>query len=279
MSRTELVETSRTPLFVSGSSPEKFNRARSSGADLVVVDWEDSVPSSNKKEARKATVEALSAVAHHEATFFALIRVDSSSLEQDIRLLSELFGRGNSGILGIMLPKVSCAAEVESARELLPRQLALVPLIESALGIKNVGEIAQVEGVTRLAFGAIDFALDMFAGQEGPLLDYARAALVIASRAAGISAPLDSPVAEFGDLSIVERAAMSSKAFGFGGMMCIHPAQIPVVALALRPNVKEVEWARQVLEMSSMSARIATQMVDEPVRRRAKRILSQVGEI
>jgi len=161
-------------------------------------------------------------------------------------------------------------------RSRLPADLALVPLIESAAGLVHALEVAQVPGVTCLAFGAIDFALDINADSGDRFLDHARAELVLTSKAAGIAAPLDSPCTEIRDTSLMSESARLARNFGFGGKLCIHPAQIAAVGAAFTPTKAEVAWALSVVGTAGCAIQVAGKMIDRPVTERAKRILQQV---
>ena len=92
-------------------------------------------------------------------------------------------------MLGIMVPKAEDPRQLRELGHRLNQQgLALVPLVESAAGIVNALELAQIPGTTRLAFGAVDYALDIDADGDDRILDYPRPLLVVASRAAGVAA-------------------------------------------------------------------------------------------
>lgn len=266
-----VVSRARTALFVPGNSRRKFTTASTSGADLIVVDWEDSVPPGQKVTARSDTLDAFANGTTNGAPFCAIVRVDSSRLSWDLELLASLSSKPGQGLLGVMVPKCQSPDTISNVKDMLPPHLAVIPLIESAMGINRVDEIASA-GVNRLALGGYDFALDTSSDLEGSLLDFARARLVIASRVADLPGPLDSPVAEFGDLLVVTRVAKRAKAFGFGGMMCIHPKQVMPVIEAFRPDKAELAWATQVLATESGAGRIASQMVDEPIQSLARRI-------
>jgi citrate lyase subunit beta/citryl-CoA lyase len=159
----------------------------------------------------------------------------------------------------------------------LPNELAFVPLIESALGVVHALEIASIDAVTRLAFGAIDFALDIDADGGDRFLDHARAQLVLVSRAAGVAAPLDSPSVEIKDVAMIAESARTARNFGFGGKLCIHPVQLAPVAGAFTPTEAEIRWAESVVGAEGAAAQIAGQMVDRPVIERAKKILTRAG--
>ena len=203
---------------------------------------------------------------------------DSATYEAEVSALLALTEWQHHGLLGIVLPKAERPAALAGLRANLPKDLALVPLVESALGLVNVLSLAQVPGVTRLAFGAIDFSLDVNADSADRFLDHARSGLVLATRAAGIAAPLDTPSTEIRDEDAVAASARLARNFGFGGKLCIHPAQVAAVNAAFLPSEAEIEWAHSVVGAEGGAAQVAGQMVDRPVTERAKRILAQAGK-
>ena len=182
-----------------------------------------------------------------------------------------------------MLPKAEDTAAVGRLAAQLAaaatRPVALVLLVESALGVANSLELARVPGVTRLALGAIDLALDLDADAASPVLDYARSQVVVASRAAGIAAPLDSPSIEIDDSDAVKAATRTAVGFGFAGKLCIHPRQLAPVTAAFAPTQDQLSWARSVVAAGGAAVQIGGQMIDRPVVEKARRILQRAGEV
>jgi citrate lyase subunit beta / citryl-CoA lyase len=271
----ELVATAVTALFVPGDRPERFTKAAASGADVVIIDLEDAVTAENKARALAAAISSL-----NDGEVRALVRVnasDDTTHDAEIAALLNLTSGTAHGLLGIMVPKADNPGLLTDLRDRLPNDLAVVPLIESAAGLVQATELASVPGVTRLAFGAIDFALDIDASVEDRFLDHARSQLVLASRVARIAAPLDSPCTEIRDATTIADSARLARKFGFGGKLCIHPGQIPAVAGAFIPTEAEVAWASSVVGAEGAAVQVDGQMIDRPVTERAKRILSQAG--
>ena len=272
----EIVAAAVTALFVPGDRPERFAKAAGSGADVVIIDLEDAVALSDKPMALASTADALA-----RGGVRALVRVnpvDSGTHNTEISALLTLTKWPHHGLLGIVVPKAEQPASVAGLRASLPKDLALVPLVESAVGLITALGLAQVPGVTRLAFGAIDFSLDVNADSADRFLDHARSGLVLASRAAGIAAPLDTPATEIRDEDAVAASARLARNFGFGGKLCIHPAQIAAVNAAFLPSQAEIEWAHSVVGAESGAAQVDGQMIDRPVTERAKRILAAAGK-
>jgi citrate lyase subunit beta/citryl-CoA lyase len=276
----ETVAGAVTALFVPGDRPERFAKAAAAGAGVVIIDLEDAVAPAAKSAALAAAVEAV-APDGGGAPVRALVRVNpqgSGHYDADITLLLAAARTPGSGLLGIMVPKAEDPGALRQLRSDMPKHLALVPLVESALGVVNAVELARVPGVTRLAFGAIDFALDIDADGGDRFLDHARSQLVLASRAAGIAAPLDSPSTDIKDTARVAESARLARNFGFGGKLCIHPAQLATVHGAFAPAPADVEWALSVIGAEGGAAQVDGRMIDRPVTERAKRILARAGK-
>lgn len=276
-----VIASALTALFVPGDRPERFSKAAASGADIVILDLEDAVQTANKDEARGEVLTALSSTGSRPMQ--ALVRINapgSAWFEADVQALQRLASCSGHGLLGAMVPKSETAASISAARDVIPEHIVLVPLVESALGIINAFEIAKIPGVSRLAFGAVDYSLDVGADTGSRALDYPRSALVVASRAAGIAAPLDTPSTFIHNRDRIHEDAATGKTLGFGGKMCIHPAQLPIVRAAYEPTPGQIEWAKKVLACAQDegAASLEGEMIDLPVLERARRLLMRSSE-
>lgn len=279
---TEQAAAAVSALFVPADRPERFAKAAAAGAGVVIIDLEDAVAASAKAGALSMALKGINLSDRNPATVRALIRLNQmGSAEHDVEV-HELLAAAKipgSGLLGFVLSKAEDPEALRNLRKTMPAHLALVPLVESAEGLVNSLEMARIPGVTRLAFGAIDYALDLNSGSGDRFLDHARAQLVLVSRAAGIAAPLDSPSTHINDGEKVRESALLARNFGFGGKLCIHPNQVNVVHAAFRPTPSEIEWATTVLATSPGGAsQIKGQMIDRPVIARAQRIMQSTNK-
>lgn len=261
------VADASTFLFVPGDRPERFDKAFGAGADLVIIDLEDAVAPDNKSAALSSTLAALAGEGV-VADFSALVRVNG---RDDAIAVAQV---DSSRLVGVVIPKAEDPAEISVIAAALPVHCAVVALVETALGVANARAIAALPRVTRLAFGAIDFAADVDATAPA-VFDAARAALVIASRAENKPAPIESPSTNFTDLEAVESDARAARAMGFGGKLCIHPAQIAPITAGFAPTVDEIEWATRVIGLDGGAVQLDGAMVDKPVVDRARRILAR----
>lgn len=277
---TALVAEAVTVLFVPGDRPDRFAKAAASGADVVIIDLEDAVAPADKAAARSSAVAALES----STGLRVVVRIndpDSDFGQADLAALSALVRRTGHGLLGAMVPKAARSASLASVVAALSGhtgdQLAVVGLVETARGVADVGALAATPGLTRLAFGALDFALDIGAAVDALTGQLARAEVIIASRAAGLPAPLESPATELKDTDRIEASSRAARQLGFGGRLCIHPAQLEPVRAGFAPTPEEVDWARTIAETGESAARVDDHMVDRPVLERARRILRLAG--
>lgn len=264
----------RTYLFVPADRPERYAKARASGAGAVIVDLEDAVAAAAKHGARDALAGALDESAP------LVVRINAAGspwFEDDLALCR------HPGVAAVMLPKtdgidVICHAFESTFKDVLP-------IVESARGLEEVRAMARVPGVLRLAFGSIDLALDLGiecapGGGEAELQPY-RAQVVLASRLAGLAAPIDGVSTSIEDATALRADAERARRLGFGAKLCIHPRQIAVVHAAFSPDPQRVEWARRVCSAFDASGGAAVavggEMIDLPMVERARAVLRGAG--
>lgn len=271
-----LTARARSVLFVPGDRPDRFPKAAASGADAVVIDLEDAVAPHARAEALRAAVKSLGP--DREGGFRALVRVNpvgSLTHDEETTVLLEMAQHAPHGLMGLVVPQVESPCHLQQlGPQLSQLKLAMIPMVETARGIIDAREIGQSHGVTRLAFGSIDYALDIDAEVSDRVLNYPRSSLVAASRAAGVAAPLDSPSTDITNSTATAEAARRARSFGFGGKLCIHPYQVQSVHRAFRPTEAELQWARSVVGVGAGATQVDGQMIDRPVVDRARRILA-----
>jgi len=254
----------RSYLFVPGNRPERFDKALASGADTVIVDLEDAVPPDQKDAARAIVAGWLHAA---RPVVLRINAADTRWFRDDLALCRL------PGVAAVMLAKAERVDDLAA----LGHAVTIVPLIESAPGFDQLRAIATAPGVQRLAFGAIDFQLDMAMRAPYDDLLFFRSQLVLASRLANLQAPIDSPSTAIDALDEVDGEAQRARCLGFGAKLCIHPKQIACVNAAFSPGAVDIAWAQRVLQANVAAAGAAFaldgKMVDKPVLMRAEAIL------
>ncbi|TWI53363.1 (S)-citramalyl-CoA lyase [Pseudomonas duriflava] len=267
----------RSALFVPGDRPERFSKALASGADAVIVDLEDAVAADAKEQARASLESFL--VEQPESRIW--VRVNATEHEAHVQDLA--LCRRQPGVIGVVLPKTERVAQITQAATC---GKPVWPIIESARGVQQITEIAGSAGIERLVLGVVDLALDLglIPYSEGGefILNQARYACLMASRIAGLAPALDSVYPDFNDTAGLQRFIRRAQEMGFGGALCIHPRQVPVIHATLAPLDHELAWARKVVEAAAGQERgvfqLEGEMIDEPVLTHARRLLEAVGE-
>ncbi|CAG9182526.1 HpcH/HpaI aldolase/citrate lyase family protein [Cupriavidus pampae] len=268
----------RSYLFVPASRPDRIGKAIAAGADAVIVDLEDAVAPEAKDAARSGLIAAWSVLRAQAdaASVGLLVRVngdDTAWFADDIDICAQL------QVAAVVLPKADPAA-LADFRKRLPTTPCLA-LLETAAGFDDLRTVARAPGVERLLFGSIDLMADLDVADDGAPLDYFRSALVAASRAAGLPAPVDGVCTAIGDAEALAADTARGRRFGFGAKLLIHPNQVHGVHAGLASAPEAVAWARRVVEQAAAAngAAIAVdgKMVDKPVLDHALRILAAVG--
>lgn len=263
----------RSYLFVPGDRPERFAKAVTSGADAVIVDLEDAVAPAAKARARAEVAAWLQA--GNGPIVLRINGADTPWFADDLRVA------GERGVAAVMLAKCEAADALARVRAAAP-EAALLPLVETAAGIDRLREIALAPGVQRLAFGAIDLALDLGVLDEAALAPL-RLQLVLASRLAQLAPPIDGVCTAIDDAQTLAAETERAHRLGFGAKLAIHPRQVPVIHAALAPSAEEVAWAERVLAAAAQAQGAAVavdgRMVDKPVVERARFLLRLAGRL
>jgi citrate lyase subunit beta / citryl-CoA lyase len=282
----------RTQLFVPGNKPSFLPKAAASGADAVILDLEDSVPPAARPDARAGLTDAVASL-RGSAGQSVLVRVNA-----DVDLARDVEAAVTAGADGVLVPKVEdpervrlVDALVSSAERACGRPRGTVEvqlLVETPRGLLRVSDIADAGArTTALMLGTEDLAaeLEVDPADEQFDLRWAHGLVLCAARAHGL-APygLLRSLAEFRDLPALARDARAARAFGYVGALCIHPAQVPVLADAFSPSAEQLAHAQRVLDALAEDERNGTaavsvdgRMVDTPMATRARRLLARAG--
>jgi len=280
----------RSFLFAPGNHARRVEKALTLPADAVILDLEDAVAIAEKPTTRDPVVRAFGQPRHGRL----YVRVNAFTTEW---CHADIVAVARAGLDGIVLPKVESPdqlravdwllSNLERERGLPVGGIDLVPIIETALGMRDIGAIAASGSRTkRLAFGAGDYTLDLgmvWSRDEAELLP-ARSAVVMASRAAGIEPPFDTVWADLRDAAGFVASADRAAALGFQGKMCIHPDQISPANAAFSPSEHQLSWARRVIaafdeaEAKGLaSIQLDGQFIDYPIVQRARQVASRGG--
>jgi citrate lyase subunit beta/citryl-CoA lyase len=266
-------------LFVPGTRSDRFIKALDSGADSIIIDLEDAVAIEDKQTARDAVRSAWPTFTAEQKKRL-IIRSNAPGTPfyaADLILIKQL------DAACLLIPKSESLDQINGAAQMLPNT-AIIPMIETAIGLDRLKEIANAEQVLRLALGNIDLQADlgMVCDSQETQLHTARFQIVLASRLAQIAPPIDGVTPSTDDIERITDDAERAKRMGFGGKLCIHPKQVSIVKDAFTPSEAEVSWARRVIEADKASkggaVKLDGRMIDRPVVLLAQRTLALAGK-
>lgn len=288
MSEVRMLPVWRSMMFVPVNVEKFVEGAHTRGADVIILDLEDSILPKDKERARTLVAGAAPRVSRSGAD--VLVRVNRP-WRLCLRDLEALVG---PQVYGIMLPKADSPEhvrmvaevldEVEAERGLPLGHTRIIPMIETAEAFFRMREIAAAHSRNvALTLGSEDFALSAGMVPEAEGLFYPKQQVVFAARAAGVL-PLGfvGTVADYKDLEAFRTTVRRSRRLGFTGASVIHPSQIAILNEEFRPSADEVQKARRVVEAFEKAAaghqgaiEVDGKMVDIPVVERARRTLER----
>lgn len=263
----ESIARARSFLFVPGHRPDRFAKAVGSGADAIVLDLEDAVGPELKQRARENVFRWL---AEGGSGIVRINGTDSPWYEDDVAMLG-----GSSR--AVMFPKVTCADHISDLLNRLPANSCVLPVLETASGILRALEICAENGILRVVFGNADLASELGIDLADRIaLGHARAHVVLASAACGLTSPVDGATASVTDEDALIGDAEHAAALGFSAKVCLHPRQVPAVNAAFTPSAADLQWARDVLAAvgDGSVGVLNSQVVGKPIIDRAQRMLS-----
>lgn len=271
-------------LYLPGNFPAMMLNAGIHQSDGIILDLEDSVAPAKKDEARLLVRNALCQVDFYGAERMVRINQLPGGLE-DLEYIVPHY------VHLVLIPKCESTAQVLEVderinyilkREKQDREVFLMPIVESCLGMENVFEMARsCERVVAMAIGLEDFTADLGVTrtEEGEESLFARSRLVNACKAAGIQ-PIDSVYSDVANMEGLSETARRSRSLGFVGMGCIHPRQVNVIHAGFAPTKAEIEKAEEIVQaFEDANSRglgvisIGSKMIDMPVVKRARQTL------
>jgi (S)-citramalyl-CoA lyase len=219
--------TFRSILNTCALHPHQYGKAQECGADLGLLDLEDSVPPAEKERARRLVLPFLAAP--QEAP--RALRINGLHTPEGLCDIAALAASGACPDV-LLLPKVESVHDVRLAEHLLAGGLAGVPffaILETPRGLHAADEIAAAgPRVAALIFGAADYAAQVGTARTWENLVYARSRLLAAARRAGIAA-IDSPCFALGDEEEARLEVERAVRMGFDGKIAIHPKQVALL--------------------------------------------------
>lgn len=251
----------RSMLFVPGHKPAWADKAIASGTDAIILDLEDSVPASDKGEARRTVRDTIGRLRDQDVRADVWVRPNSFD--------TGLFGADVEqvvvrGLAGLFLPKVFNAEEIvridavvshiEDREGLEPGSIGLIVSFETAVAMARCEEIAAASPRIASLLGAtgpnadVGRELGFEFSPEGWETLYLRSRIILAARAAGLHHPVAGVWQDIRDLEGFRRFAEDNRALGYRGMVLIHPSHVQAANEVFTPSAEQVEFYRRMID-------------------------------
>ncbi len=265
---TKVQRVQRCELAVPGSNPGMFEKALNSGVDFVFLDLEDAVAPDDKIQARKNVIQALNDLDWKGHGITVSVRINGLDTQYMVRDVVDLVEQAGSKIDTLLIPKAGVYGDVYMVEAMvtqlekqqgLTNRIGLEALIETALGMTNVEDIARNGSLGRLEalhFGVADYAASNRArttnigglnpDYPGDQWHFAISRMIVACRAYGLR-PIDGPFGDIKDPDGYVLAAKRAAALGCEGKWAIHPTQIALANDVFTPPEREIEKAKRIL--------------------------------
>lgn len=286
-SATMLAPAWRSLLFVPAINDRHIQKAKTTLADAIVIDLEDSVPLKDKEAARAGVTKIASEIRRSGRD--VLVRINRP-LPLAVRDLEQCVG---PDVVGVVVAKTESAEHLRFIAELLHereaalslplRHTCIVGLIENAAALLRLEEISRADRVVALACGDEDLAADIGCSAQSETIGSFKHRLVLAAAAGGLHPiGLMGTITDFRDLETFQALALRSHQAGLRGTFCIHPAQVEMANEAFSVSPEEEAMAARVVEAAtaanaSGNAVVALdgRMVDAPIVKRAHALLAR----
>lgn len=265
---TNVQRVQRCELAVPGSNPGMFEKALNSGVDFVFLDLEDAVAPDDKVQARKNVIQALNDLDWKGHGVSVSVRINGLDTHYMTRDVVDLMEQAGSKIDTLLIPKAGVYADIYMVEAMvtqlekqqgLTNRVGLEALIETALGMANVEDIARNGASGRLEalhFGVADYAASNRArttnigglnpDYPGDQWHFAISRMIVACRAYGLR-PIDGPFGDIKDPEGYVLAAKRAAALGCEGKWAIHPTQIELANQVFTPPEREIEKAKRII--------------------------------
>nr|WP_314070173.1 CoA ester lyase [uncultured Roseococcus sp.] len=278
----------RSLLFVPTTSERFVAKAHTRGADVIILDLEDSIPPGEKQAARDALPAAARTL--KQAGVEVCVRINRPMEMSVVDIAAAVMPEVSS----LMLPKlmgpehVKLLSEIVATREVLldlPRgHTRFIGMVETPQALGQLQAIALADPrMAAIGIGSEDLSTELEAVPGADSMYVFGMMVVAAARGAGIL-PLGSvgAFADFSDLEGYRASLKRSRQLGFGCTACIHPLHVPIINEEYGPSPAEVDRARRLIQafdealIQGLGA-VAFEgaMIDLPVVERARKVLAR----
>lgn len=270
----------RSLLFIPGNNPGMLQSCDIFESDAVIFDLEDAVSGTEKDSARFLVANYLKTYSPELEVVVRINGFDTPFYQEDLNVLLKL-----KNVNTIMLPKARVSDLITLTKLIKDsnKDIKIIPIIEQAISLIEVEEIARFELVDGILLGAEDYTkdLEVVRTKEGNEIFYARNRIITACKAYKIDA-IDTPFTDTNDTEGLVKDTLFAKSIGMNAKSAIHPNQVETINKLFTPTQKEIDYANRVLLARDEAFKkglgvfsLDGKMVDKPVIERAEKVIEK----
>ena len=270
----------RSLLFIPGNNPGMLQSCDIFESDAVIFDLEDAVSGTEKDSARFLVANYLKTYSPELEVVVRINGFDTPFYQEDLNVLLKL-----KNVNTIMLPKARVSDLITLTKLIKDsnKDIKIIPIIEQAISLIEVEEIARFELVDGILLGAEDYTkdLEVVRTKEGNEIFYARNRIITACKAYKIDA-IDTPFTDTNDTDGLVKDTLFAKSIGMNAKSAIHPNQVETINKLFTPTQKEIDYANRVLLARDEAFKkglgvfsLDGKMVDKPVIERAEKVIEK----
>ncbi|MBG7630540.1 MAG: HpcH/HpaI aldolase/citrate lyase family protein [Bacteroidetes bacterium] len=277
----------RTMLYIPGNNPAMLQQGGIYGSDSLLLDLEDAVALNQKDAARILVRNVLKSInfyntevcvrVNHLDTPFGL-----EDLEEIVPLQPDAIRYPKTETVEELAKLIQIIEAIEDKHNLPHDKMTIHAMIETALGVQNVFEIAKFsKRVDAITIGGQDLTADMNikSTKDGSGIDLARKMIVMAAKANKIDA-IDTVFVDINDEEGLRNETEYAKQIGFTGKAVINPRQIDIIHDVYMPTDEEIRKAYRIMKEFKKNKKagigvfaIDGKMIDAPIMTRATQVL------
>ncbi len=245
---TQQYRPRRTMLYVPAHIQKHIDKSRGLHTDSIIFDLQESVPASEKENAREILLKAFQNPNFGNSEKVVRINFLHTKLgQQDLKIVAQL------PIDSVMFPRIESAQQVLDSIQALDdaggSDKSIMVNIESPLGVLRAEEIAaSSDRIVAIVLGTTDLAnalkINLTKDRIGLISSLSQ--VILAARAYQ-RCIVDGPHLELKDIHACEYSCRQARDLGFDGKTIIHPIQLTYTNDAFTPSNKDVDRAKQIL--------------------------------
>ena len=272
------IKAIRSILYTTALNSNNYDMASKSGADVCLIDLEDSIPLNKKKQARDLARNFFRKQHDQIITAIRINNLNTAEGDDDLSYVMELPYKPDI----VLLTKVDSPQDVEAAHKALATKSSHINIFLTIETVKSLFAIDLLAEVSQgFVFGSADLAAELCINIEWENMLYARQKIVLAAAMCTIPA-IDTACFELHNDTSLKDESERAKSLGFTGKAAMHPSQVAIINKTFDISLDEISRAQKIVATYEKAGggvmELDGQMIGPPFYSKAKRLLERFNK-